>query len=321
MRVEEKTGPLWTRVRAWEVEEDRWVLTPTEWLERCHKDGPGVSQVLERVNKVTDPGMRTLAKIIAGQQGAHEDGKWYRQAIGTGALTGNLATASKLDFERFRKAFTEFLYDDKTVTSNTFFTGADFSSAQSTVVGAPAPTTTVFTVADITPGVEEFKPEDLLRVGLATGYEYRRILSVAGNQITLYTALTAAPVVGNTIDQVIDEAGLYGNVAAGYVTGTVSVTNGSATVTGAGTAWVGKVAAGDFIRVGTMNAANRKYYEILSVNSNTQLTLTANYAEATAGAQSYNFRGALFNRVQNLRFVKLPTRGFVFENSWLMGGT
>jgi hypothetical protein len=321
MQVIEKAGPSWTRVRAWEVDEDRYVLTPAEWLARCRADREGTRQVIERVNKVTDHGMRTLAKIIAGQQGAHEDGRWWRQVIGTGAVTGNVATADKLDFERFRKPFTEFLYDDKTVTSNTFFTGADFSSAQSTVAAAPAPNATVFTVADITPGTEEFKPGDLIRVGLATGYEKRRILSIAGSAITLATPLSAAPVTGNTVDQVIDEAGLAGNVAAGYVTGTVAVTNGNPTVTGSGTLWVGKVAAGDFIKVGAPGSNNRNYYEILTVNSNTSLTLTANYPGATASGQAYNFRGTQFNRVQNLGFIKLPTRGFVFENSWLMGGT
>ena len=66
-------------------------------------------------------------------------------------------------------------------------------------------------------------------------------------------------------------------------TGTVAVTNGSAVVTGTGTAWASTVYAGD-IFWGPQNTA----YEVLSVDSNTQLTLASNYSGAggAAGAAS-----------------------------------
>ena len=72
-----------------------------------------------------------------------------------------------------------------------------------------------------------------------------------------------------------------------YETGTVQVTNGSAVVTGVGTLWDtnGNLKAGDQFHAGA--AAQRDpsvvWYTILSVDSDTQITLTVNYAEGSAG--------------------------------------
>ena len=68
-----------------------------------------------------------------------------------------------------------------------------------------------------------------------------------------------------------------------YNTGTVAVTNGSATVTGTGTAFTANVTAGDFFTVVGDNA----FYTVGSVDSNTQLTLAANYAGLTASGKAY----------------------------------
>lgn len=73
------------------------------------------------------------------------------------------------------------------------------------------------------------------------------------------------------------------STVAVYTTGTVTVTNGSATVTGSGTTFP------------TMTASARKFaltyqgpwYTILSRDSATQLTLDRNYVEDTASGQSY----------------------------------
>jgi len=70
---------------------------------------------------------------------------------------------------------------------------------------------------------------------------------------------------------------------AQYKTGTVSVTNGSATVTGSGTLWSGEIAAGDLFTIVGDNA----WYEVASVGSNTSLTLSANYAGTTGSGKSY----------------------------------
>lgn len=69
---------------------------------------------------------------------------------------------------------------------------------------------------------------------------------------------------------------------AWYKSGTVSVTSGSPTVTGSGTSWVANVKAGHgFI------GPDRFTYEILSVDSNTQLTLAEPYASASDSGEAY----------------------------------
>ena len=68
-----------------------------------------------------------------------------------------------------------------------------------------------------------------------------------------------------------------------YNTGTVAVTNGSATVTGTGTLFSANVTAGDFFTVVSDNA----FYTVGSVDSDTQLTLTANYAGVTGSGKAY----------------------------------
>jgi len=70
---------------------------------------------------------------------------------------------------------------------------------------------------------------------------------------------------------------------AQYKTGTVSVTNGSATVTGSGTSWSGEIAAGDLFTIVGDNA----WYEVASIGSNTSITLSANYAGTTGSGKSY----------------------------------
>lgn len=71
-------------------------------------------------------------------------------------------------------------------------------------------------------------------------------------------------------------------MTAWYRTGTLSVTNGSATVTGSSTGWNTTVRAGDFLFVGSSQPV-----EVGSVVSNTQLTLVNTWAGATASGQSY----------------------------------
>lgn len=70
---------------------------------------------------------------------------------------------------------------------------------------------------------------------------------------------------------------------AQYNTGTVSVTNGSATVTGSGTLWDGNITAGDLFTV----ASTGTPYFVGSIDSDTQITLTANYAGTTASGVTY----------------------------------
>ncbi len=68
-------------------------------------------------------------------------------------------------------------------------------------------------------------------------------------------------------------------------TGTVTVTNGSATVTGASTLWsdVGTLNPGDIF-----NGPDGKLYEILTINSNTGITLNSVYLGSSLSGQAYS---------------------------------
>lgn len=67
-----------------------------------------------------------------------------------------------------------------------------------------------------------------------------------------------------------------------YSTGTLSTTQGSAVVTGSGTSWSGNAFAGGQLKVGSDSPV-----EIASVDSNTQITLTAPYWGASVSGASY----------------------------------
>jgi len=68
-----------------------------------------------------------------------------------------------------------------------------------------------------------------------------------------------------------------------YSTGTVSINNGSATVTGSGTLWASNVSAADSFTI----AGDGVMYDVASVDSDTQITLSVNYAGVTASGVVY----------------------------------
>ena len=68
-----------------------------------------------------------------------------------------------------------------------------------------------------------------------------------------------------------------------YKTGTATVTNGSATVTGTNTLWLANVTAGDSFTV----AGYGVMYDVASVDSDTQITLSTPYAGTTASGVVY----------------------------------
>ena len=76
-----------------------------------------------------------------------------------------------------------------------------------------------------------------------------------------------------------------------YTTGTVTMTNGSDAVVGAGTTFTGNVQVGDQIGVGKLldvdTAFPVTWYTVESVDSNTGITLTGNFAESTVAGASY----------------------------------
>ena len=69
---------------------------------------------------------------------------------------------------------------------------------------------------------------------------------------------------------------------AWYSAGTVSVTNNSATVTGSGTAWVANAQASEGIWL-----PDGRLYEIVSINSDTSLTISPNYLGTSQSGQVY----------------------------------
>lgn len=71
-------------------------------------------------------------------------------------------------------------------------------------------------------------------------------------------------------------------IAPTYTTGTVTVTNGSANVTGVGTSWLTEAPAGS-----AFVSADGATYTVQSVTTNTALVLTANYAGSTLAGQVY----------------------------------
>lgn len=75
-----------------------------------------------------------------------------------------------------------------------------------------------------------------------------------------------------------------GSTNAAYTTGTISVTNGSATVTGSGTSWntTTNAEVGEYIQL-----PDTKWYRITAIASNTSLTIEVAYYGSTASGQSY----------------------------------
>jgi hypothetical protein len=69
---------------------------------------------------------------------------------------------------------------------------------------------------------------------------------------------------------------------AWYKAGTVATVSGSPTVTGTGTVWLTQIKPGDSFTVDKV-----RQYEVLTVNSDTSITLTENYVDATDSGQAY----------------------------------
>lgn len=73
-----------------------------------------------------------------------------------------------------------------------------------------------------------------------------------------------------------------------YTIGTVTVTNASTTVTGSSTLFSANVTAGDYFRLDSIGQGDSsKWYKISSVDSNTQLTLSSAYSDASGSAEEY----------------------------------
>jgi len=116
------------------------------------------------------------------------------------------------------------------------------------------------------------------------------INGVEGQTYTQYKSALESAWTGTTVDSMwkLDDSD---DLQGFYSTGTVSVTNGSAVITGVSTGWLGE----DFGPGYSFSIDDGvTEYEILSVDSDTQITLTANYNEATDSGKSYIIYGIGF---------------------------
>ena len=78
---------------------------------------------------------------------------------------------------------------------------------------------------------------------------------------------------------------------ADYTTGTVTIANGSATVTGTGTAWT-QPAHGN-MQLQVTDGSDGEFYEIIAVNSTTSLTLKTHYVGPSVTTTTYRL-GQMF---------------------------
>ena len=84
-----------------------------------------------------------------------------------------------------------------------------------------------------------------------------------------------------------DVCGTVPGLVSTYIAGTVSINNGSPTVTGVGTTWTSSM-VGEVVAFGTTDYASASVlYPILSVNSPTSITLGVNYSGSNLSGSSY----------------------------------
>ena len=128
--------------------------------------------------------------------------------------------------------------------------------------------------------------------------------------IELFTprATPSKLIFGNTTDLFVYNEGTedVSYLTPRYQTGTISITNGTAIVTGVGTLWSANLKAGDFMHLGAADEIDPAvvWYEIDSVDSNTQVTLTTNFAETTLAAQPYTARQTLTGDIRTPFFTE-----------------
>ncbi len=78
-----------------------------------------------------------------------------------------------------------------------------------------------------------------------------------------------------------------------YTTGTISVTNGNTVVTGTSTQFSSNVSAGMYFRVDSVGQGDSsKWYQIASVDSATQITLSSNYLDGADSGSEYTICSA-----------------------------
>ena len=94
-----------------------------------------------------------------------------------------------------------------------------------------------------------------------------------------------------------------------YKTGTVSVTNGSPTVTGLGTSW-NSLSTPLYFKI---DADGSPVYEVASIDSDTQITLAGNYQGSTQSGLQYQ----LVQDFSTNLGIPLPSQGDADAGDWL----
>lgn len=124
------------------------------------------------------------------------------------------------------------------------------------------------------------------RVYYTNGTDIVGWISVSEASVVTVGTMTNAPL-GTILISAKNTLWVGGTTVLSYTTGTALFTISSKVVTGTGTKWTTNVRAGDFIGTGSSPST---WYIVASVESDTSLTLTVVFAEATTSNTSYKNR-------------------------------
>lgn len=144
------------------------------------------------------------------------------------------------------------------------------------------------TIGGIKYSIQEEESQELwdlrtseLRTGIPELFFIKRRWGFSGDIIQLHPIPSAA---SNTLEMIY-EAGDKDLSQNKYTAGTVTFTNGSASVAGVGTTWTSKM-LGRYIQ-GTAEGSDGLWYRIVNVTSSTALTLENVYEGATLAGTTY----------------------------------
>lgn len=113
-------------------------------------------------------------------------------------------------------------------------------------------------------------------------------------EIDISPGLDSRYLVATTQELFIVDAGSWSEITPTYTAGTVSVTNGSDTVTGSSTEWDTRGIYGLTTPDGCwFKGPDGDWYNIKAVNSDTEIVLSTNYGGSTASGQSYTIKRTL----------------------------
>ncbi len=266
----------------------------------------------EKHNVVTTAFLNSVAKRIGGLGADDDTCISHYHAIGT-SNSNTSGSDTSMNYELYRKGHTGNYRSGNTVTLVTFFGTGDYTNSWATVMSGTS--TTEFTTSGTPSG--SWYANDYVRVGLDTGNEFVTVSSISGtgnhHTLSITPALTKAPSLDDEIDQVTAESGMFGNLAASYITGKAGWTSGSTTISGSGTTWSTNTYSGTKIRPQS-GSDERSWSTITAVDSDTQLTVSS-APDFTVGME-YFFEGTMFNHVNDMDFVKSNNRTVVLETAW-----